>query len=1039
MSILVIALAALSAATTTPCAQEPAARRTDRTSVPSATSSPQDQLEAWRCQHGAAWRSHTSSRTGTLELLHGGSAAPSFEPDTSVEAHWFRLGREWIVATEGMHGVAQGELVDARVFFLPLAQSNSTDKMTVRFDQVIDGVPVENGRINVLFDLQGRLLSLHSTAAPVIADPSTRPAFDAAFASFIARETFTSSERVVPTHIGAAQLVFASVDDQEARRWTLAWQVDAQWVEPDHEPKGYTYTIDARTRQILKRATSIHYCDVTGTISSMATPGVVSDHPGNPPAPTPMRYIRVESSAGTVYTDANGAFTFPGVNTPLDITVRYSGTFTDVINLAGVNHAEMFNNVQPNQPNALLMNPSAAPFVTAQANGFNWVSLQRDWIRSVMPNDNTADFLSRTNVNMMQTCNSFFSVDATNHSRAGAACYNTAYSSVVAHEMGHWFNMRYGTGNSTLGMGEGNADVFSIYMLDEPLVAPFFYTSGNPIRDANNTRQYCGDYNPGCHGQSHADGEVWMGAAWKVRTRLNATLGNVLGDLHSNLLFLGWMNSYNQTDIHSIIETQWLTLDDDDGNLHNGTPNYAEIDAGFRQQGFPGVGLHFIEFTGITKLVTTTDEVGPYVIDADIVASFNPPLSAATLRYRVDGGAIQSVPMTNIGGDTYSARIPGQSAPAGIEYVVSAQDSSGNSSSYPSHDVAQGYSFAVGQSDTIYATSFEFGSGPGPFDWVPLGGLPNSGRWTHGDPEGTAAQPEDDHTSFPGVSCWFTGRSPAGAPIGQNDVDGGAGPTHVVSPAFDLASVSLPQISYWRWYSNTQGNAPGEDTLTVQLSGDGGGTWTTVETVGPTGAEADGGWYRHSFLVRSFLAPTDDMRLRITASDVGEDSIVEAAIDDVLVASIEDIGPLPANFTTLNPGVIGYYCPASVNSTGNPGTISFRGSPSVALNTAVLGAQDLPLGTVGFFFFGDQRTHFQLPGGSGFLCVNGTLLRLPPVVTDTTFGRVSFPLDFTDQNSSAHSITAGSVWNFQFWHRDVNFFGNATSNMTNAVGVHFGI
>jgi hypothetical protein len=1035
MSKLVTALAALSAATATLCAQEPAARPVDRPSVPSATSSPPDQLAAWRSQYGAAWRTHTNSRTGTLELLYGGRAAPTFEPDTNVDEHWFRLGREWIVATEGMHGVAQSELVEARVFFLPLAQSNTTDKMTVRFDQVIDGVPVENGRINVLFDLQGRLLSLHSTAAPAIDDPSTPPAFDAAFASFIARETFTSSERVVPNHIGAAQLVFASVDDQEARRWTLAWQIDVQWSEPDHEPKGYTYTIDARTRQILKRETTIHYCDVTGTISSMATPGVASDHPGNPPAPTPMRYMRVESSAGTVYTDANGDFTFPGVNTPLDITVRYSGTFTDVVNAAGANHLEVFNNVQPNQPNVLLMNPSSSPLVTAQANGFNWVNRQRDWIRSIMPNDNTADFLSTTNVNLPQTCYASYTASSTNFYSSGAACYNTCYSSVVAHEMGHWLNVRYGTGNSYHGMGEGNADIFSIYMLDEPLVAPFFYTSGNPIRDANNNRQFCGDYNPGCHGQSHADGEVWMGAAWKVRTRLNATLGNVLGDLHSNLLFLGWMNSYNQTNIHSIIEPQWLTLDDDDGNLHNGTPNYSEIDAGFRQQGFPGVGLQFIEFADITRLITTTDEVGPYVINADIVASFNPPLSTATLRYRVNGGAIQSVPMTNIGGDTYSARIPGQAAPAGIEYVVSGQDSLGNSSSYPSDYLAQGYSFAVGQGDTIYATSFEFGSGPWPFDWVRIGGNPFSGGWAHGDPTGTAAQPEDDHTSFPGIHCWFTGHSPVGAPIGHNDVDGGAGATHLVSPTFDLASVPLPQISYWRWYSNTQGNAPGEGTMTVQLSGDGGGTWTTVETVGPTGAEADGGWYRHSFLVRSFLAPTNDMRLRFTASDEGEDSIVEAAIDDVLVASIGAVGP--ATYSTVR-SPTGQYCTAQLNSTGNPGAISFRGSPSITLNTAVLGAQDLPLGTIGFFFFGAQRTQQYMPSSNATLCVIGSLHRFPSVVTDPIFGIASYPLDFTNPNSNAHLITAGSTWNFQFWYRDVDFFGNATSNMTNAVGVHFG-
>jgi hypothetical protein len=166
MSKRVSALAAFYAATAALCAQEPTPGPADRTPEPPAAASPQDQLADWRAKHGAEWRSHINSRTGTLELLFGGNAAPSFEPDSSVDADWIRLASEWIEATEGMHGVPLSELVGVRVFFLPLAQGNTTDKVTVRMDQRIGGVPVEDGRINVLFDLQGRLLSLHTTAAP---------------------------------------------------------------------------------------------------------------------------------------------------------------------------------------------------------------------------------------------------------------------------------------------------------------------------------------------------------------------------------------------------------------------------------------------------------------------------------------------------------------------------------------------------------------------------------------------------------------------------------------------------------------------------------------------------------------------------------------------------------------------------------------------------------------------------------------------------------------------------------------------------------
>ena len=62
---------------------------------------------------------------------------------------------------------------------------------------------------------------------------------------------------------------------------------------------------------------------------------------------------RITSTAGTHFTDANGNFTIPGVNTPLNLTVGYSGTFTNVANQSGANYSIVFNNVQPNVPNAL--------------------------------------------------------------------------------------------------------------------------------------------------------------------------------------------------------------------------------------------------------------------------------------------------------------------------------------------------------------------------------------------------------------------------------------------------------------------------------------------------------------------------------------------------------------------------------------------------------------------------------------------------------------------------------------------------------------
>ena len=984
-----------------------------------AAQSPAAQLDDWREQHGDNWRTVTNQLTGTVEMLYGGRALPGFEPDTNVEADWFRLGRGWIEATRQMHGVELKDVVADRFVFLPMGQATSTDKITVSFEQIVDGIPVEDGRINALFDTRGALLSLHTTGASEVEGRGQRPAFDAGFASLIARERFTASEGVEPNHYSAPTLVWAHVDDQETRRWTLAWQVEAQWIEEGFEPAGFEYTIDAQSRQILKRETTIHYFDVTGTVMSNASPGSTADHPGNPPAPLPVPHVRVNSSAGTVFTDADGNFTIAGVNTPVSITLQYRGRFTNVTNNAGGNYSVTLPNVQANQANTLLMNPTPSEHLTAQANGFRSVGTQRDWIRSVIPGDATADFLSQTNVSQPNNCNAFYNGSSTNYFRRGGGCNNTAFSVIVAHEMGHWLNQRYSTGNGGDGMGEGNADVFANYQYDDPVLGRFFGTNGGGTRTATNNRQYCGDGNGGCYGEVHRDGEVWMGAAWKVRTRLNTSLGGALGDLTSDLLFLGWMNAYNQRSIHSIIEIQWLTLDDNDGNINNGTPNYAEIDAGFKQQGFPGFALEYVAFANVLDLPNTTNESGPYVVTANMNAALNPPLASASLVYRVDGGAAQTVPMAGTGGNGYSGSIPGHISPSFIEYYVQGVDSQGNTGEFPSDDLEAGLNFYVGQVTTLLSTDFESGAA----GWSNGGGPATTGRWELGDPQGTAAQSEDDHTAAPGVNCWVTGRASGGS-LGANDIDGGE--TILLSPIFDAAGLTNIEASYWRWYSNNQGGSPNADIFIVEVSNDGGSSWSNVETVGPAGVQSNGGWFRHVATLDSILTPTASMRLRFRASDLGTGSIVEAALDDVRIQSVASNLAPPQT-----------YCSTNLNSTGFHGQIAFSGSQRIGDNQAELTGQSFPAGAFGLFFFGSLQTQSPISGQQGNLCVSGTVHRLPVIQTDTFFGTVGYSLDFTDPGTNARFITASSTWNFQFWHRD-SFQGAATSNTSNGLEVEFG-
>ena len=176
------------------------------------------------------------------------------------------------------------------------------------------------------------------------------------------------------------------------------------------------------------------------------------------------------------------------------------------------------------------------------------------------------------------------------------------------------------------------------------------------------------------------------------------------------------------------------------------------------------------------------------------------------------------------------------------------------------------------------ATDFEAGAA----SWTRVA-PPNqavAGLWVWSDPVGNgggAVQPEDDHSN-PGAFCWVTGNSASPAsPVGDADVDGGA--TILQSPTLNLAAMSNPMISYWRWYINDAGSNPGTDTLRVEISNNNGSTWKVLEKV----LQSQAAWVHKTVAVSSLLPPTATMRVRFIAEDLGGGSVVEAAMDDFMV------------------------------------------------------------------------------------------------------------------------------------------------------------
>lgn len=365
------------------------------------------------------------------------------------------------------------------------------------------------------------------------------------------------------------------------------------------------------------------------------------------------------------------------------------------------------------------------------------------------------------------------------------------------------------------------------------------------------------------------------------------------------------------------------------------------------------VGAPLLSFDFVDGLPDLVSPAGDTELRFQVNEATPGDLMGGTVQLHVDAGAgFVTQTATPLGGGLFSAAIPPSSCGDQIRFYVSARSTNDYTWTDPPAGPTQVYMTTSGLLRTmVYSDDVEIDRG-----WTvgAAGDDATTGIWTRVNPIGTSAQPEDDHTPDPGTFAWVTGQGSVGGSVGENDVDGGT--TTLLSPVLNASGLGDPMISYWRWYSNNAGSAPGEDVFVVDISSNGGSSWTNLETVGPTGADTVGGWIQHSARIADFVTPTNQIRLRFRASDLINGSIVEAAVDDVeivdLVCSVNvtnvspSSGPIDGgNIVTITgegfvSGVttctIGSN-PAQVVSVASPTQMLVRVPPSIGTRSGKLG------------------------------------------------------------------------------------------------------
>ncbi|MFZ5893929.1 MAG: hypothetical protein ACOY0T_22900 [Myxococcota bacterium] len=406
-------------------------------------------------------------------------------------------------------------------------------------------------------------------------------------------------------------VIYAGTEDVDAPP-RLAIEYTAESQNP---PGKWRFVADAQTGDVLRVEDGVLFADVTGTVTGNVTQGDVASDCA-PEAPLGFGFAEVTGpNSATTFTDVNGNFTLPNSGTTaIDVASNMGGQYFDVINFVGSTEL-LSQSVTPPGPASFLHNSANTdPLVLAQSNGYTNSNQIRSFLLKYLPNYPV--IATQTNFPVYVNRNDFYcpgnawydpSLVTINFCQASATYGNTSFASVNHHEFGHHIVQAGGSGQGAYGEGMGDT-VAALYAGVPGLGYGFFLNQcTTALRNAQNNCQYSATSCSSCGSEIHDCGQLISGTFWSIRQALAVTNPETYVDI-VNSLALSSIPMHVGTLINSSIAVDVLTLDDNDGNLDNGSPHYAEICSGFQAHGMTCPALK----TGLSVSPTAAfDAAGP--------------------------------------------------------------------------------------------------------------------------------------------------------------------------------------------------------------------------------------------------------------------------------------------------------------------------------------------------------------------------------------------------------------------------------------------
>jgi trimeric autotransporter adhesin len=599
----------------------------------------QNGWEAFRIGVGptAEWQASIDKRTGRVSFASGGNVAWIPGRGNALTARDLAgfLKAKPAVDLEVMDAIARAYLprvagllgVDPTQLVLNHGRSGQPagHLWFVDYDVVREGLPVEGAR--VIFRVNnGNLIQYGSENLPVPGArvPATKltrkqalAAVSAYISGFQAGDTFRDdgSLHLLPAAIPSDRFA-EGYEIGNGRGLVKAWQ----FVFHREGVVGtWRARVDATTGEMLELSDINEYAQATGGtyLNSPAT---------GPEVVRPMPYANLSSGG---FANSAGLYTFGGSA----ITSTLVGQYVKISDTCGA-----ISQGSDGSGN-LAFGTSTGTDCTTPGHGgagnthasreqFYQVNRIKEVVRGWLPANTWINQQLTVNVNLNQTCNAYWNGSTLNFFKSGGGCANTGQiAGVSLHEFGHGIDQNDATGTATDGAtGESYGDTTALIALHDSCLGEGFLgsncagygdacTACTGVRDAdyakhasntpatadNFIRVHCPAASGGagpCGKEVHCESYVptetmWdlaardlpspgTGVAWTILDRLWYLSRNTATKSFS--CTTGSTYTSNGCSAGSLWEV-FRAVDDDDGNLSNGTPHGGALFAAFNRHG----------------------------------------------------------------------------------------------------------------------------------------------------------------------------------------------------------------------------------------------------------------------------------------------------------------------------------------------------------------------------------------------------------------------------------------------------------------------